>query len=38
MSTCIACLFLDGWSEHIKLYPEISKLPLADGVLESRYI
>ena len=31
-------LQLDGWSDSIKLYPEISELPLPDAVLQLRYV
>ena len=31
-------LFLEGWSERIKLYPEIAKLSSSEVVLESRYV
>ena len=31
-------LLLEGWSESIKLYPEIAKLLSSEVVLESRYI
>ena len=31
-------LQLDGWSDSINLYPEISELPLPDAVLQLRYV
>ena len=31
-------LLLEGWSERIKLYPEIAKLSSSEVVLESRYV
>ena len=31
-------LLLEEWSERIKLYPDIAKLPSSEVVVESRYI
>ena len=31
-------LLSEGWSERIKLYPEITKLLSSEVVLESRYV
>lgn len=30
------CLIVDKWSNRIKIYPKISKLPLSELILESK--